>query len=191
MRKLLKMEIYELRHDYISFLMVAITLFFGVFSASDYINDNYLNLTQGGYQVFISMLYDSIALIIITSVFASVLVGKSFSNRTISLKITSGNNRRSVFLSKVISILIIATTAMQVFPISGAITMTIKYGWNAPIAQSIITLAKILICTIFLEFSIFSVVIFFGIVLEIVLKLSLHQQLHPLWEQHIYFMLVF
>lgn len=164
MKKILKMEVYELTHDSICLLMIGITFLFGIFSGSGYLEDPYFNLTKGGYEVFILMLYDSTALIILISVFTALLMGKSFFNRTIVLKIMSGNSRKNVFLSKVISILTISTISMLMFPISGALTMTIKYGWNVPILQSIITLFKIIICTTLLDFGIFSVIILFGVI---------------------------
>lgn len=166
MKKLLKMEAYELRHDQICLLMIGIAFLYGMFSGTGYIEDNYLNLNKGGYEVFISMLYDSTGLIIIISVFAALLIGKSFSNRTIVLKIMSGNSRRSVFFSKAFSILTIATISMLMFPTVGSISVITKYGWNAPMLESMITLIKIIICTILLGSTIFSVVIFLGVIFK-------------------------
>lgn len=164
MERLIKMEVYELTHDYICLLMIGITFFGGIFLGSGYLDDPYFNLPKGGYEVFILMLYDSTALIILMSVFTALLMGKSFSNRTISLRVMSGDSRKNIFLSKVFSILIISTISMLMFPILGALTVTIKYGWNVPILQSIITLFKIIICTALLDFGIFSVIIFLGVI---------------------------
>lgn len=170
MRKLLRMEMYEFTHDFICVFMLGITFIFGMLSGSGYLEDNYLNLTKGGYEVFISMLYDSTAFIIFISIFTALLIGKSFSNRTIALKIISGNSRKNVFLSKLIVTLTIAIISMFMFPVLGALTVTIKYGWNSAILQSIIALFKIIICTILLEVSIFSVVIFIGVLFRDTVK---------------------
>lgn len=170
MKKLLKMEVYELAHDYICLLMIGITFLLGMFSGSGYLEDNYFNLNEGGYEVFIGMLYDSTTIIILISIFTALLIGKSFSNRTIVLKIMSGNSRRNIFLSKAVSMLTIATISMIIFPILGMLTVTIKYGWNVPMLQSIITLFKIVICTVLLEFSIFSVIIFLGVIFRDTVK---------------------
>lgn len=170
MRKVLKMEMYEFTHDPICLFMLGIMLILGMLLGNGYLEDNYLNLVKGGYEVFISMLYDSTAFIIFISIFTALLIGKSFSNRTIALKIISGNSRKNVFLSKVVAVFTIAIISMFMFPILGALTVTIKYGWNSSILQSIITLLKIIICTILLEASIFSVVIFIGILFRDTVK---------------------
>lgn len=170
MKELLKMEIYELMHDYICLLMIGINLVIGIFNGSSYLESNYLNLPKGGYEIFISMLYDSTAFIILIGIFTALLIGKSFSNRTIILKIMSGNSRKNVLLSKTISIFTISTISILMYPISGALTVTIKYGWNVPMLQSIITLFKIIICTVLLDASIFSIVIFLGVLFRDTVK---------------------
>lgn len=164
MKKLLKMEMYEFTHDYICLLTIGLNFILGIFMARGYLENDYFNLPLGGYQVFIAMLRDSTGFIILTSVFIALLMGKSFSNRIIALKIMSGNSRSNVFLCKVFSILAVSTIAMLIFPIMGAIVITVRYGWNVPILQSLVTSFKIVVCTALLDFVIFSVIIFFGVI---------------------------
>lgn len=164
MKKLLRMEAYEIKHDYICLFMIGIAFIYGMFSGSGFVENNYFNLPQGGYEVLIAMLYDAPGTCILICAFPALLIGKSFSNRTIVSKVVSGNSRRDVFFSKAISMLIITTASMIIYPISGALIVTIKYGWNAPVGGVIITLIKILICTSLLYFTIFSVIIFWGVI---------------------------
>lgn len=164
MKKLLKMEMYEARHNYICLLMIGIAIVYGAYSGYVDLEMNYYNLTQGGYEVLIAMLHDAPGTCILISTFPALLIGKSFSNRTLISKVVSGNSRGNVFFSKAISILIITTTAMLLYSFSGALAVTIKYGWNAPIGVNIITLMEIIICTTLLYLAIFSVIILFGVI---------------------------
>lgn len=170
MKNLLKMEIYEARHDFICLLMIGIAFIYGAYSGYGDLEMNYYNLTQGGYEVLIAMLDDAPGTCLLISAFPALLIGKSFSNRTLISKIVSGNSRGKVFFSKAISILIITTTAMIIYSFSGALAVTIKYGWNAPIGVNIITLIKIIICTALLYVAIFSVIILFGVIFRDNLK---------------------
>ena len=165
MKRLLKMELYEFKHDYICLFMIGIAFIYGMFSSSGYLSAiSYYNLNQGGYGVFIAMLYDAPGTCILFSTFPALLIGKSFSNRTIVSKIAAGNSRRNVLFSKAISILIISTMCMIIYPISGALIITIKYGWNSPALGITIALIKIIICTSLLYVAIFSIIIFVGII---------------------------
>lgn len=166
MIKILKTELYEFRHDFICLCMIAIPLFYGMFSGSGYMENNYFNLKQGGYEVLMAMLYDAPGTCLLISAFPALLIGKSFSNRTIGPKITAGNSRSNVFFSKVVSILSISVIATIIYSISGAAAVTLKYGWNAPAFGSIFTLIKIMVCTILLYSVIFSIIIFWAVIFK-------------------------
>lgn len=170
MKRLLKMEVYEFKHDYICLLMLGITFIYGIFSSSSYMANDYFNLPEGGYRVLIAMLYDSTAFIILYSVFAALLIGRCFTNRTIITKVMVGKSRRDVILSKAISIIIISIVSLMILPIIGAFLVTIKYGWNVPVIKSIESLTKIIICTVLLEAGIFSIVIFLGVIFRDTLR---------------------
>lgn len=170
MKKLLKMEVYEARHNYICLLMIGIAFVYGVYSGYGDLEMNYYNLPIGGYEVLIAMLHDAPGTCMLISAFPALLIGNSFSNRTLISKVVSGNSRSSVFFSKAISILIITTAAMLIYSLSGAFAVTIKYGFNAPIGVNIITLMKIIICTTLLYLAIFSVIILFGVIFRDNLK---------------------
>lgn len=170
MKKLLKMEIYEISHNYIYLLMIGIAIVYGVYSGYGDLEMNYYNLPIGGYEALLAMLDDAPGTCILISAFPALLIGKSFSNRTLISKISYGNSRGVVFLSKAISILIITTAVMLIYSFSGAFAVTIKYGWNAPAEVNIIILMKILICTTLLYVAIFSIIIFFGVIFRDNLK---------------------
>lgn len=170
MRKLLKMEMYEARHNYICLLMIGIAIIYGAYSGYGDLEMNYYNLPLGGYEALLAMLHDAPGTCILISAFPALLIGRSFSNRTLIAKVASGNSRGTVFFSKAISILAITTAAMLIYSFSGVFAVTIKYGFNAPMGVNIITLIKILVCTTLLYLAIFSVIILLGVIFRDNLK---------------------
>lgn len=171
MRKLLRMEIYEARHNYICLLMIGIAIIYGAYTGYGALEMNtYFNLPLGGYEALIAILHDAPGTCILISAFPALLIGRSFSNRTLMAKVASGNSRGTVFFSKAISILAITTAAMLIYSFSGVFAVTIKYGFNAPIGVNIITLIKILVCTTLLYLAIFSVIILFAVIFRDNLK---------------------
>ncbi|NMF06366.1 ABC transporter permease [Clostridium beijerinckii] len=170
MKKLLKMEIYEATHNNIYLLMIGIAIVYGVYSGYGDLEENFYNLSLGGYEVLLAMLHDAPGTCMLISAFPALLIGKSFSNRTLITKVASGNSRGIVFFTKAVSILIITTVSMLIYSFSGAFAVTIKYGFNAPSGVNVITLMKILICTILLYLAIFSVIILFGVIFRDNLK---------------------
>lgn len=94
------MEIYEATHNNIYLLMIGIAIVYGVYSGYGNLEDNYYNLTLGGYEALIAMLHDAPGTCMLISAFPALLIGKSFSNRTLITKVASGNSRGIVFLQK-------------------------------------------------------------------------------------------
>lgn len=105
MRKLLKMEIYEVRHNYICLIMIGIAIIYGAYSGYGDLEMNYYNLPIGGYEVLLAILHDAPGTCMLISAFPALLIGKSFSNRTLITKVASGNSRGIVFFTKAVSIL--------------------------------------------------------------------------------------
>ncbi|NRZ58266.1 hypothetical protein DZE42_001405 [Clostridium beijerinckii] len=100
MRKLLKMEIYEVRHNYICLIMIGIAIIYGAYSGYGDLEMNYYNLPIGGYEVLLAILHDAPGTCMLISAFPALLIGKSFSNRTLITKVASGNSRGIVFFYK-------------------------------------------------------------------------------------------
>ena len=86
MRKLLKMEMYEARHNYICLLMIGIAIIYGAYTGCRDLEMNYYDLPLGGYEALIAILHDAPGTCILISAFPALLIGKSFSNRTLIAK---------------------------------------------------------------------------------------------------------
>lgn len=120
---LIKAEMYKLVHDRSFFILLALSIVLGGF----------LMLDQGeltGYESVFASLYNAPILMLLTSVFGALYLGKDFADRTLYHMICAGHKRNYVFLSK--TILFIAGTNMILLlqPVLSISINTGLYGWG-------------------------------------------------------------
>ena len=106
MSNLLKMERYQLSHNFLYWCGMVGIFLIGFFTAETYVPE--VMGTTGGAatslaDIFNGMVYDSTFLLILMSSILALILGQEFSYRTVDLEITAGHSRKSIFFSKVIS----------------------------------------------------------------------------------------
>ena len=122
MRNLLKMEGYQLSHNFLYWCGMVGIFLIGFFTAETYVPE--VMGTTGGAatslaDIFNGMVYDSTFLLILMSSILALILGQEFSYRTVDLEITAGHSRKSIFFSKVITYLIAFNVMALVYPIAG------------------------------------------------------------------------
>lgn len=124
MRNLLKMERYQLSHNFLYWCGMVGIFLIGFFTAETYVPE--VMGTTGGAATSLAdilngMVYDSTFLLILMSSILALILGQEFSYRTVDLEITAGHSRKSIFFSKVITYLIAFNVMALVYPIAGCI----------------------------------------------------------------------
>ena len=124
MSNLLKMERYQLSHNFLYWCGMVGIFLIGFFTAETYVPE--VMGTTGGAatslaDIFNGMVYDSTFLLILMSSILALILGQEFSYRTVDLEITAGHSRKSIFFSKVITYLIAFNVMALVYPIAGCI----------------------------------------------------------------------
>ena len=122
MSNLLKMERYQLSHNFLYWCGMVGIFLIGFFTAETYVPE--VMGTTGGAatslaDIFNGMVYDSTFLLILMSSILALILGQEFSYRTVDLEITAGHSRKSIFFSKVITYLIAFNVMALVYPIAG------------------------------------------------------------------------
>ena len=106
MRNLLKMERYQLSHNFLYWCGVVGIFLIGFFTAETYVPE-VMGPTGGAAtslaDIFNGMVYDSTFLLILMSSILALILGQEFSCRTVDLEITAGHSRKAIFFSKVIT----------------------------------------------------------------------------------------
>lgn len=122
MRNLLKMERYQLSHNFLYWCGVVGIFLIGFFTAETYVPE-VMGPTGGAAtslaDIFNGMVYDSTFLLILMSSILALILGQEFSCRTVDLEITAGHSRKAIFFSKVITYLIAFNVMALVYPIAG------------------------------------------------------------------------
>ena len=121
MSNLLKMERYQLSHNFLYWCGMVGIFLIGFFTAETYVPE--VMGTTGGAatslaDIFNGMVYDSTFLLILMSSILALILGQEFSYRTVDLEITAGHSRKSIFFSKVITYLIAFNVMALVYPIA-------------------------------------------------------------------------
>ena len=134
MRNLLKMEGYQLSHNFLYWCGMVGIFLIGFFTAETYVPE--VMGTTGGAatslaDIFNGMVYDSTFLLILMSSILALILGQEFSYRTVDLEITAGHSRKSIFFSKVITYLIAFNVMALVYPIAGCIREFFRFGFKA------------------------------------------------------------
>ena len=158
MKNLIKKDLYQLKHNKTMLLSFIAIILMGTFGAEDYILD--LKSSKDAIGIFDAMVFDSTMIVILATLITSSLLGIEFKNRTINNDIYSGKLRKDIFLSKIITYLIIYNLLIIVFPLAGSIRMIPKLGFASSLAGAIVHIIKIVLYSILLNSAMFSVCIF-------------------------------
>ena len=132
MRNLLKMERYQLSHNFLYWCGMVGIFLIGFFTAETYVPE-VMGPTGGAAtslaDIFNGMVYDSTFLLILMSSILALILGQEFSCRTVDLEITAGHSRKAIFFSKVITYLIAFNVMALVYPIAGCIREFFRFGF--------------------------------------------------------------
>ncbi len=131
MSNLLKMEKYQLSHNFFYWCGMVGIFLIGFFTAETYVPE--VMGPIGGEAVsladiFNGMVYDSTFLLILMSSILALILGQEFSCRTVNLEITAGHSRKAIFFSKVITYLIGFNIMALVYPVAGCIREFFRFG---------------------------------------------------------------
>lgn len=131
MNNLLKMERYQLFHNFFYWCGLIIVFFMGFLTADTYILE--VMGPDGGVvaslaDIFNGMVYDSTFLLVIISSILSLILGQEFSCRTLDLEISAGHSRKEIFASQIIIYLIAFNIMAIVYPVAGCIREFGRFG---------------------------------------------------------------
>lgn len=131
MINLLKMERYQLSHNFFYWCGIIGIFLIGFFTAETYVPE--VMGTTGGaatslIDIFNGMIYDSTFLLILMSNILALILGQEFSCRTVDLEVNAGHSRKTIFFSKIIAYLIAFNTMALVYPIAGCIREFSRFG---------------------------------------------------------------
>ncbi|MBU9744171.1 ABC transporter permease [Lachnospiraceae bacterium ASD3451] len=131
MGNLLKMERYQLLHNYFYWCGIIGIFLLGFLTADTYVPE--VMGPAGGAaaslsDIFNGMVYDSTFLLIIISGILSLIFGQEFSHRTIGLEVSAGHSRKAIFLSKVIAYLSAFHVMALIYPLAGCIREFSRFG---------------------------------------------------------------
>ena len=131
MNNLLKMERYQLSHNFFYWGGLIGIFLIGFFTADTYVPEVMgpdgsaaTSLTD----IFNGMVYDSTFLLIIISSVLALILGQEFSCRTVDLEICAGHSRKEIFASKVIAYLVAFNIMALLYPVAGCIREYMKFG---------------------------------------------------------------
>ncbi|MDU2829655.1 MAG: ABC transporter permease [Anaerococcus sp.] len=158
MKNLIKKDLYQIKHNKIILISFLSIILMGVFGAESYILD--LKSSKDAIGIFDAMVFDSTIIVILATLITSTLLGIEFKNRTINNDIYFGNIRKDIFISKIISCLIIYNLLIITFPLAGCIRMIPKLGFPISMTGGIAHIIKIILYSILLNSAMFSVCIF-------------------------------
>lgn len=123
MSSLIKSEFYKLKKDKSYLLLLILTYIIGSILLLDYEKLN-------GYKTLFYSLYNAPILMIITSVFGALYLGKDFADRTIDLLICAGHRRRQIFFVKALFFILGSNLILLLQPILSTILNTLLNGWG-------------------------------------------------------------
>ena len=131
MRNLLKMERYQLSHNFFYWCGIVGIFLMGFLTADTYVPE-IMGPTGGAAaslaDIFNGMVYDSTFLLIIISSMLALILGQEFSQRTIDLEVSAGHSRKQIFTSKVISYLVAFNIMALIYPTAGCIKEFERFG---------------------------------------------------------------
>lgn len=157
MYNLIKMEAYRLKHNKLFFVCAIASILLGVFTSRGYIENLTTRIDAVG--IFEAMVYDSTIFLILFSTITAMFLGQDFSNRIISIEVSSGHSRPKIFFSKCLFAIIMLNIFMLLFPISGSIRMSFVLGWGNFSQNDIMYLLRVIGFSLLLNSATFSVCI--------------------------------
>lgn len=131
MSNLLKMERYQLFHNFFYWCGIIGIFLMGFLTADTYVPE--VMGPSGGeaaslVDIFNGMVYDSTFLLIIISGILSLILGQEFSHRTIDLEVSAGHTRKAIFASKIIAYLVAFNIMALIYPVAGCIREFFRFG---------------------------------------------------------------
>lgn len=131
MSNLLKMERYQLSHNFFYWCGLIGIFLIGFLTADTYVPEVMGPIggaTTSLTDIFNGMVYDSTFLLIIISSILSLILGQEFSCRTVDLEVSAGHSRKTIFASKVIAYLVAFNIMALVYPVAGCIREFMRFG---------------------------------------------------------------
>ncbi len=122
---LIKAEMYKLKHDRSFFVLLGLSIVLGSF----------LMLDQGelsGYESIFASLYNAPILMLLTSVFGALYIGKDLADHTLYQTICAGHKRYHVFFSKAIVFIAGSNIILLMQPVLIISINTFIHGWGHP-----------------------------------------------------------
>lgn len=130
MSNLLKMEKYQLSHNFLYWCGMVSIFLIGFFTAETYVPEVMGPTGEAATSladIFNGMIYDSTFLLILMSSILALILGQEFSCRTVDLEVTAGHSRKAIFFSKVITYLIAFNVMALVYPVAGCIRECFRF----------------------------------------------------------------
>lgn len=131
MSNLLKMERYQLSHNFFYWCGLIGIFLIGFLTADTYVPEVMGPIggaTTSLTDIFNGMVYDSTFLLIIISSILSLILGQEFSCRTVDLEVSAGHSRKTIFASKIIAYLVAFNIMALVYPVAGCIREFMRFG---------------------------------------------------------------
>lgn len=154
MQTLIQKDFYQIRRNRILALSFLAVLLMGIFSAKSYTLD--IKSGAGAIGIFDAMVFDSTFVVILATLIASSLLGSEFKNRTVNHALYSGYTRTDIFLSKVITYLIVYNLLILVFPLAGCLRMIPTLGLGTTATEGMLHILKIIFYSIVLNSAMYS-----------------------------------
>jgi len=123
MRRLIKAELYKLIHDRSFFILSALSILLGsvIMLGKEQLS---------GYESIFASLYNVPLMMLLTSVFGALYIGRDLAERTLYHAICSGYKRNYVFFSKAIVFIIGSNIILLAQPILCVLLNTFINGWG-------------------------------------------------------------
>lgn len=131
MSNLLKMERYQLFHNFFYWCGLLLVFSMGFLTADTYLLE--VLGPDGGAaaslaDIFNGMVYDSTFLLVIISSILALVLGQEFSCRTLDLEVSAGHPRKEIFASQLIVYLLAFNIMALAYPIAGCIREFGRFG---------------------------------------------------------------
>ena len=130
MINMIKMEFYKLRRQKIFYIIL---LFVGVIAVMSSISAMSLNINLNGKTQYVEMFQD-VSMLFACAIFVAMYIGNDFNNRTIQHQVASGHSRKDIIIAKLLGFMMAAQMIMILYPVIGAITVTINRGWGVAVS---------------------------------------------------------
>jgi ABC-2 type transport system permease protein len=127
---MIKMEFYKLRKQRIFYVIL---LFVGVISVMSSISAMSLDVNLNGKTQYVEMFHD-VSMLFACAVFVALYIGNDFNSRTIQYQVASGHSRKDIIIAKLLGFMVASQMIIILYPVIGAITVTINRGWDVSVS---------------------------------------------------------